>query len=149
MQSSRVARGSMRRWWSLPLMRSVTGMAPWMLGLSLPAAGEPLGAAVRTGAHPVMTAAAAVLPMVRRNARRLGSDGLDCSWSSIQSLQVKQLMEQQYLLYRSSVAREPTSWQIDSPNFTNFCLQLIRSRLDQPRVSPNVGHTWIHRVTNQ
>ena len=31
-----------------------------------------------------MTAAAAVLPTLSRNARRAGSEGPDCSWSSIQ-----------------------------------------------------------------
>src|SRR6267378_3594948 len=35
------------------------------------------------GAHPATTAAAAVLPMVRRNVRRAGSEGPACSWSSI------------------------------------------------------------------
>ena len=79
-QSSSVVRGSMRSWWSLPLMRSVTGTAPAMFGPSALAAAEPLCPAALfacAGAHAAMTAAAAVLPVVRRNARRVGFDGLD------------------------------------------------------------------------
>ena len=42
------------------------------------------GLSGRTDAHPVTTAAAAVLPMVSKKSRRLGSGGPDCSWSSMQ-----------------------------------------------------------------
>ena len=79
MQSNKVARGSTRRLWSLPLMRSVIGTAPSMLGAS--AIAVRLSAAT---AHPVTTAAAAVLPMFFIKSRRLGSGGPACSLSSMQ-----------------------------------------------------------------
>src|SRR5205823_4073451 len=80
MQSRSVVRGSTRSWRSLPLMRSVTGIAPAIFGPSALAAGEalcPEMACACAGAHTAMTAAAAVSPVVRRNARRLGFEGLD------------------------------------------------------------------------
>src|SRR5437588_7277835 len=80
MQSRSVVRGSTRSWRSLPLMRSVTGTAPAIFGPSPLAAGDALCSGVLcacAGAHTAMTAAAAVSPVVRRNARRLGFDGLD------------------------------------------------------------------------
>src|SRR5688572_24948582 len=79
MQSSNVVRGSIRRRWFLPLMRSVIETAPCAT------AGEPLDAAVLSAsadAHPATTAVAAVLPMVLRKCRRVGFDAPDCSWSS-------------------------------------------------------------------
>src|SRR5206468_791374 len=83
-QSSSVVRGSMRRRWSLPFMRNVIGTAPWMLGRS---GTEPVCASVLSECvdeHPAMTAVAAVLPMVHRKSRRVGSGGSNCSWPSMQ-----------------------------------------------------------------
>src|SRR5438093_278023 len=77
MQSSNVVRGSTRSRWSLPLTRSVIGTAPGMFGPSAFAGGESLGPAACAGAQTAINAAAAVSPVVRRNARRLGFDGTD------------------------------------------------------------------------
>src|SRR3984893_623844 len=68
-------------------MRSVTGTAPGMLVPSAFAAAEALSPGVLcayAGAHAAMTAAAAVSPVVRRNARRVGFDGLDDGLSRIE-----------------------------------------------------------------
>src|SRR5437763_13577659 len=81
-------------------MRCLNGTAP-LMGPS--AAGEPLCAAGRTGAHPARTAAAAVFPMVSRNARRLGSEGPGCSRSSIQFPFRKQLTEPNRKLFTLGV----------------------------------------------
>src|SRR5438132_4633670 len=85
MQSSSVVRGSTRSWRSLPLMRNVIGTAPSMFGSSAMAAAEPLDSAVVFACadpHLAMTAAAAVLPAVRRNTLRFGF-GLDGESSGI------------------------------------------------------------------
>src|SRR5437762_10882314 len=61
-------------------MRTVIGTAPAIFGPSALAAGDALCPGVScacAGAHTAMTAAAAVSPVVRRNARRLGFEGLD------------------------------------------------------------------------
>src|SRR5438270_13603029 len=87
MQSSSVVRGSTRSWRSLPLMRNVIGTAPSMFGPSAIASAEALDSAVVSacaGPHLAMTAAAAVLPAVRRNTLRFGFDGLDGESSRIQ-----------------------------------------------------------------
>src|SRR5207249_4845507 len=83
MQSRSVVRGSTRSWRSLPLMRSVIGTAPGRFGPSALAAGVALCSAVCAGAQTAMIAAAAVSPVVHRNARRLGFEGTDGGSSRI------------------------------------------------------------------
>jgi len=71
------------QWWSLPLMRSVIGTAPSMLGpprrrsrtLSVVLLASP-------GTYAAITEAAAVVPVVLRNVRRVGLDGPDFGSSS-------------------------------------------------------------------
>src|SRR2546426_3593724 len=61
-------------------MRSVIGTAPSMLGPPATAVPGPLDPAALSGcagAHPAMIEAATVPPVVQRNARRVGIDGLD------------------------------------------------------------------------
>src|SRR2546422_5311244 len=71
-QSSSVVRGSRRNWWSLPLMRSLIGTAPSILGTVL---GEPesLSSAAlfaSAGTYAPTKLAATLLPVVKRNLRR-------------------------------------------------------------------------------
>src|SRR5437660_3801767 len=83
-QSSSVVRGSMRSWWSLLLMRSVIGTAPSMFGPS-PAEAELLSPAAlfaSAGTYAPTKLAATLLPVVKRNLRRVGSDGHDWGSSS-------------------------------------------------------------------
>src|SRR2546425_2229934 len=87
MQSRSVVRGSTRSWRSLPLMRKVTGMAPAIFGPSALGPAEAIGPGVvlaRAGVQAATTAAAAVSPVVHRNARRLGSKGRDGGSSRIE-----------------------------------------------------------------
>src|SRR5262249_7221467 len=74
----------MRSWWSFPLMRSVIGTAPSMFG---PAQAEAeslspdaLFASACTFAATKL--AATLLPVVKRNLRRVGSGGHDWGSSS-------------------------------------------------------------------
>src|SRR5438552_17883189 len=67
-------------------MCNVIGTAPAMFGSSAIASAEPLDSAVVFACadpHLAMTAAAAVLPAVRRNTLRFGYDGLDDESSRI------------------------------------------------------------------
>ena len=69
-------------------MRSVIGTAPSMFGPSAPAGGVaqvslPSVLFACDGAHAAMIVAAAVLPVVKRNVRRVGFDGPDCGLSRI------------------------------------------------------------------
>src|SRR5207302_2376707 len=80
----RVVRGSMRSWWSLPLMRSVIGMAPSIFDPTSVKA-ESLSAEspfARAGTYVATRLAATLLPVVRRNLRRVGSGGHDWGSSS-------------------------------------------------------------------
>src|SRR5262249_4550556 len=68
------------------LMRSVTGTVPAMFGPSAFAGGGVLCPATACAdAHVAMTAAAAVSAVVRRNARRVGVDGLEDGSSRIRA----------------------------------------------------------------
>src|SRR6185503_3681274 len=83
-QSSNVVRGSMRSSWSLPLMRSVIGTAPSMLGAGLVEVESVSAAAsfASAGTYPATRLAATPLPEVTRNLRRVGSGGRDLRSSS-------------------------------------------------------------------
>src|SRR6266850_3118139 len=74
----------MRSWWSLPLIRSVIGTAPLMLGPPAPAAAELCSVVLLAspGTYAAITDAAAVVPVVFRNVRRVGLDGPDFGSSS-------------------------------------------------------------------
>src|SRR6266404_3477847 len=77
MQSSSVVRGSMFSWWSLPLMRSVTGTAPSIFDPALVTA-ESLSSAglfASAGTYAATKLAATPLPEVKRNLRRVGFGG--------------------------------------------------------------------------
>jgi hypothetical protein len=74
MQSSNVVRGSILNLWSLPLMRSVIGTAPSMVG-GLPSASTALLAGA--GKYAEITPAAAVVPLALRNFRRDGLTEFD------------------------------------------------------------------------
>src|SRR6185369_15493589 len=83
-QSSSVVRGSIRSSWSLPLMRSVIGTAPSMFGPG-PAEAEALSSEAlfaSAGTYVASILAATLVPVVRRNLRRVGSGGHDCVSSS-------------------------------------------------------------------
>src|SRR6266404_6583266 len=84
MQSSSVVRGSMFSWWSLPLMRSVTGTAPSIFDPALVTA-ESLSSAglfASAGTYATTKLAATPLPEVKRNLRRVGFGGRGLGSSS-------------------------------------------------------------------
>src|SRR5258708_34930786 len=74
----------MRSWWSLLLMRSVIGTAPSMFGPSLAEAEllSPPALFASAGTYAPTKLAATLLPVVKRNLRRVGSGGHDCGSSS-------------------------------------------------------------------
>src|SRR4051812_14991399 len=75
MQSRSVVRGSTRSAWSVPLIRSEIGTAPSMAGPCAPSATVVVVWLVVLdfpGAHAAVTAAAAVVPVMRRKVRRVG-----------------------------------------------------------------------------
>src|SRR2546425_9657518 len=74
-QSSSVVRGSMRSWWSLPLMRSVIGTAPSTFGAALaePESLSPAALFASAGTYAATKPAATLLPVVTRNLRRVGA----------------------------------------------------------------------------
>src|SRR6266550_753096 len=84
MQSSSVVRGSTSSLWFLPLMRSVIGTAPSIVGAALVGA-ESLSAAATfasAGTYPATKLAATLVPEVKRNLRRVGPGGRDSGSSS-------------------------------------------------------------------
>src|SRR5438270_3133661 len=64
-------------------MRNVIGTAPSMLGASAAATAELWWAAACAGTYDAMMVAAAVLPLVLRNLRRVGSKGPDLGSSGM------------------------------------------------------------------
>src|ERR1700730_4181815 len=84
MQSNSVVRGSMFSLWSLPLMRSVIGTAPLMVGAVLVGAASvpPAALFADAGTYAATKLAATLLPEVKRNLRRVGLGGRDLGSSS-------------------------------------------------------------------
>src|SRR4051812_49146137 len=76
MQSRSVVRGSTRSAWSVPLIRSEIGTAPSMAGPCTASATVVVVVWLVVldfpGAHAAVTAAAAVVPVMRRKVRRVG-----------------------------------------------------------------------------
>src|SRR5882724_12676892 len=155
-QSSSVVRGSMRSWWSLPLMRSVIGTAPSMLGPPAAAAAELCSVVpvASPGTYAAITEAAAVVPVVLRNVRRVGLDGPDFGSSSgmgasVQNWSEKLIEAERNLSTPIACTRDGQYRPLNTPGFISYA-DLLRSAAALSSSSylngPNIGCTgWFLR----